>query len=195
MRPFSPRRLVWRTTPAGHPECQKRNQTLTSPAEAVSSLLRLDDQPEYGWALFDAFDAVARKLLEPLGVSFLDVVPMTQLRPDAHTQARFHISGSWKLTRPDCMHLALPGVPDEWNALLLSRLDACLHHTPHKSNSTDGCSDGVLTPLDRPLDTPLLLASPPAPPIPGGRHAHAHRHPTRLNNPANGGTTQVPAPL
>ena len=65
----------------------------------------------------------------------LDVSPMTALRPDAHTQMQYRRYPSRVLSDPDCLHLALPGVPDVWNALLLSRLGKCESprgHSPTK---------------------------------------------------------------
>ena len=41
----------------------------------------------------------------------LDVAPMTRLRPDAHLRPK-----------TDCLHFALPGVPDWWNHLLATVL-------------------------------------------------------------------------
>jgi hypothetical protein len=51
----------------------------------------------------------------------LPAAAVTRLRPDAHTAVRH---GGGKLP-PDCLHLALPGVPDVWNALLLGAIDEC----------------------------------------------------------------------
>ena len=64
------------------------------------------------------YDRAASDTLGALGARIFDVRPMTALRPDAHTQKRFG-------GQPDCLHLALPGVPDWWSALLLFTIETC----------------------------------------------------------------------
>jgi hypothetical protein len=41
------------------------------------------------------------------------------VRPDAHTEHQY-AKGKY-----DCLHYALPGVPDWWSALLLATMEAC----------------------------------------------------------------------
>ena len=60
-------------------------------------------------------------MLAPLGVRFLDIARLSLMRPDAHSKIRY----SMGLAPPDCSHLAVPGVPDWWNLLLLSRVAEC----------------------------------------------------------------------
>ena len=119
-------RLAWRTLHAGHFECDQHHAPLSSASEALVGLLRCGSRctDEHGWHLFTAYDGAAREMLEPLGVLTLDVHTMSVLRPDAHTQRRY----SERPREPDCMHLALPGVPDWWGALLLATIDACGIH-------------------------------------------------------------------
>lgn len=71
----------------------------------------------YGWQMYSMFDHAARAILEPVGARFLDVVPMSDQRPDAHTAYRYR-SGR-RRAAPDCLHPSLPGIPDTWNAMLL----------------------------------------------------------------------------
>ena len=157
------RRLIWRSTPPGHPRCIERTahgcrfgsqgRPFCEWASADGSPPALDSVPigtrnadahthgsihasaaaqlasaevdastdRFGWDNFPDFDALARHLLQPLGVAYLDVVPMSAPRADAHTGMR---SGLGK-NAPDCLHWALPGVPDWWNALLLGALLDC----------------------------------------------------------------------
>lgn len=115
--------LVYRSTPAGHPECN----TLTSPADEQTyarwaSNLDTDRYDGWGWHLFAGFDLAAREIFAPLGAAaFLDVASPSAQRPDAHTAKRH---GGGRLP-PDCLHWSLPGVPDVWNYMLLGALMHC----------------------------------------------------------------------
>ncbi len=77
---------------------------------------------KFGWHLYNGYDAVAKQLLLPLGVHWLDINQMTHQRPDGHTQFR-HGGGTMP---PDCMHMTIPGIPDTWNALLIRAVERCL---------------------------------------------------------------------
>ena len=67
-------------------------------------------------------DQLAVELLSPsCDLSVLDVTPMARLRPDAHTAVRH---GGGRLP-PDCLHWALPGLPDVWNAMLVGAIAEC----------------------------------------------------------------------
>ena len=118
--PNAAHRLVFRTTPPGHPGCAGVLAPYATTADAFDALWR-GSREDHDWHLFASYDAMAREVLRPLGVDVLDVVPLTLLRPDAHTQVRYNRG----FGPPDCLHHALPGVPDVWNRLLLSRLDSC----------------------------------------------------------------------
>lgn len=123
-------RLVYRTTPAGHPGCESF-RVPDRPAESatVASYARWSSMSgaqdarfdTYGWEWFAGYDRVARDILEPLGVAFLDVTILSALRPDAHTAFRH---GGGRLP-PDCLHWSLPGVPDAWNRMLIAALEHC----------------------------------------------------------------------
>lgn len=131
-RPFHPtKQIVFRSTPPGHPRCDEFGDlTPSSPESQQSSVRAWLSCPEcvdlYGWPLLPMFDRVARDILEPTGVHFLDVTTMSNQRPDAHTAWR-HDNGRLP---PDCMHYTLPGVPDHWNALLISALERCVAPLP-----------------------------------------------------------------
>ena len=73
--------------------------------------------PSYNVAIYAAI-ANSSRILQRNGLKnqpdILDVMPMTLLRPDGHR--------TW--IRPaDCLHYALPGVPDWWNHALQAKLD------------------------------------------------------------------------
>ena len=114
--------LVYRSTPVGHPECS----TLTTPADEQTYAKwatnpSTDRYDGFGWHLFAGFDRAAREIFAPLGAAFLDVASPSAQRPDAHTAKRH---GGGRLP-PDCLHWALPGVPDVWNYMLLGALMHC----------------------------------------------------------------------
>ena len=98
-----------------HARCMSKARPPSScPANATSD-------KGYSWDIYPEFDKVARALLTPLGVRFLDITQLSRLRPDAHSKVRY----GGGLLPPDCSHLAVPGVPDWWNLLLLSRIAEC----------------------------------------------------------------------
>ena len=118
--PDASHRLVWRTSHTGHPGCNNYTRPLTSPGDALAGLLACRECVEdWGWHLYPALDRAARDRLGNLGALAFDVRPMTALRPDAHTQH------SYAPGKYDCLHLALPGVPDWWSALFLSIMESC----------------------------------------------------------------------
>jgi hypothetical protein len=133
--------VVWRSTPQGHPGCVMEGKgcrfgtsgrphcPYLEPPRGSTALEEVNRHwstcPEclnqFNWHLFPSYDNVARELLEPVGVRFLDVSIMSRGRPDAHTAVK-HGQGKFP---PDCLHWALPGVPDWWNALLFGALLEC----------------------------------------------------------------------
>lgn len=126
-RALAPRRrlVIWRTTAPGHPGCEEEWLPLSRWEQRNASAGRWAACPHcvdrLAWALFPAYDALARSLLEPLGVRVLDVSHMSAQRPDAHEECKY---GGGKMAA-DCLHWVLPGVPDAWNALLLSSISEC----------------------------------------------------------------------
>eukprot|EP00613_Pedinella_sp_CCMP2098_P021390 CAMPEP_0171695564 /NCGR_PEP_ID=MMETSP0991-20121206/7829_1 /TAXON_ID=483369 /ORGANISM="non described non described, Strain CCMP2098" /LENGTH=387 /DNA_ID=CAMNT_0012284247 /DNA_START=237 /DNA_END=1400 /DNA_ORIENTATION=+ len=121
--------VMFRTTPEGNPWCNsKENPHLSDMNEWSKETWRiisgevLPPDPEmfklqWHWQLFQAYNEAAAKILRPLGVKMLDVVPMTRLRP----------SYDWN-TRPgkklDCLHGNL--AVHEWNTLLVNAIAADL---------------------------------------------------------------------
>ena len=117
--PSDAHRLIWRTTSMGHPRCNTYNAPLSSVHQAAEALLGCEVCVEqWGWHTFPMYDRAASELLGAIGAHVLDIRPMSALRPDAHSAKLFR-------GQPDCLHYALPGVPDWWGALLLSTMDAC----------------------------------------------------------------------
>ncbi|GJP34050.1 hypothetical protein CLOM_g18522 [Closterium sp. NIES-68] len=95
--------IIYRSTPPGHAHCDR----LKTPLRKRQNPMKLP----YHWGDFGAQNAVAKQLVEGVGGVFLDVDPMTVLRPDGH------------LDPPrDCLHYCLPGPPDEWIRLLYHML-------------------------------------------------------------------------
>ena len=185
-------RLIWRSTPAGHPRCletacavgleynhariEERGapscEQLAPPPDALQNhgtahrartahAAAPRAQPplsgadaaafaSFGWEHFASMDQVARRLLRPFGARYalsspstsvplnflyssasltghryLDVTPMSALRPDAHSATFTPATRNGKNLPPDCLHWSLPRVPDTWNAVLLGALRDC----------------------------------------------------------------------
>ena len=117
--PNDSHRLIWRTSHTGHPQCDKHHRPFSTPGEALDGLNRCTRCVEdWGWQWMPTYDHSATNVLGSLGAQVFDIRPMTTMRPDAHSEKRFG-------GQPDCLHLALPGVPDWWNALLLSSIETC----------------------------------------------------------------------
>lgn len=119
--PNAQRRLIWRTSHIGHPDCEKHEAPFSNPSDALTGLLGCQKCYEsWSWHQLPLYDHAAKQVLGALGAQIFDVQPMTALRPDAHTMKR--TSGGRVI---DCLHLALPGVPDWWGAVLLSAIERC----------------------------------------------------------------------
>ena len=79
--------------------------------------------PSWRWDEFASRDAIARDLIEtlPSGV-FVNVTPMTMLRPDGH------IGCTPAGTSCDCLHYFIPGPVDAWIQVLQHVLQGALRH-------------------------------------------------------------------
>ena len=109
-------RIVFRTSVPGHANCSAYHAPVAHPLE-ITSAYQWDLVPSYNVAIYAAI-ANSSRILQRNGLKnqpdILDVMPMTLLRPDGHR--------TW--IRPaDCLHYALPGVPDWWNHALQAKLD------------------------------------------------------------------------
>lgn len=122
--------VAYRSTPQPHLRCESFRQPTTPGSEQEREQLRqwveaYGNADKYNWHAFPSFNAVARAVLEPVGVRWLDVERMSFLRPDAHTATRYARACGGSRCPPDCLHFTLPGVPDTWNALLFGALERC----------------------------------------------------------------------
>ena len=121
--PDAKRRLVWRTSHLGHPNCENHIAPFSRPSEALEGLLQCKTCYEsWSWHQLPLYDHAATQVLRAVGAQVFDVQPMTALRPDAHTER----SSRTKVGKVvDCLHLALPGVPDWWGSMFLSAIEKC----------------------------------------------------------------------
>jgi hypothetical protein len=119
--------VVFRTTPAGHPNCSQYDAPFVTLAEAqCKASLGVNNEftQKFSWHLFANFTRLLKTKVAEFaeehqmhdlrhsgGAMVLNVDPMTALRGDGH--------------RPqlgDCLHYYLPGPVDSWNHLLISVL-------------------------------------------------------------------------
>lgn len=139
--------VVFRTTPAGHPNCSQFSAPFVTLAEAQSRVkLGVDNDvtQKFSWHLFANFTRLLKTKIAELspeyqvtdlkrsgGAMVLDVDPMTVLRGDGH--------------RPqlgDCLHYYLPAGPvDSWNHLLISML--LQKHASEIARSIESLSDEI----------------------------------------------------
>ena len=100
--------VLWRTAYAGHPNCSSSDVPLLEPPPPLS----ID---KFHWNAFKDHSSFLRATLQADArysrFGLLDIVPMTELRPDGH-RPEFH----------DCLHYYLPSVVDWWSHLLFTRL-------------------------------------------------------------------------
>lgn len=106
----APLRVVWRTTTAGHADCDahvnpgaaSRAAYAQAPAAAAEN---------FGWDKFEHQTGIVRKMLMkalPRGaLRFIEASQMSAERGDRH------FGGG------DCLHWCLPGPPDWWNKVLM----------------------------------------------------------------------------
>lgn len=88
--------IIFRATAAGHPNCAEHTAPLDEP-------MSLEGAPD-NWQIFEKQNKLARHAVELVGGMFVDVQPMTALRPD------WHVLGHNK----DCRHHCQPGPVDDW---------------------------------------------------------------------------------
>jgi len=109
--------IAYRSSVPGHANCMDHKQPFGSIGEFQHPDL-------YQWGNIDGYNQYTRHKLQEVGRSsggvdgglspywvYLDVYPMTILRPDGH-----------KSPNRDCVHYILPGPPDWWNHLMFSNL-------------------------------------------------------------------------
>ena len=121
--------VVFRSTPSGHPDCSMRTPPILGhSADAALSSTHAPSpssmyNPSWRWDEFASRDAIARDLIEtlPSGV-FVNVTPMTMLRPDGH------IGCTPAGTSCDCLHYFIPGPVDAWIQVLQHVLQGALRH-------------------------------------------------------------------
>lgn len=100
--------IVFRSTPAGHPNCSLHERPLEMP-------LNITEWP-YNWDKFEEQNRFAKRMVESVGGVFFDVQPMTSLRPD------WHVLGA----RGDCLHHCRPGPVDDWVKVFARMLEELL---------------------------------------------------------------------
>lgn len=100
-------RLVYRGTHASSRACTSRTDPETRPWAEVDSLLRSRANAQYNWRGIASQGDIARAVLGPHGITYLDTYVATGMRPGGR------MPGS-------CNHFCLPGPIDDWVRLLLA---------------------------------------------------------------------------
>ena len=82
----------------------------------------------FNWHTIPSYNKAARRAFKDIpNVHFLDLAPLSVLRPDSHPYSFTEGQEAAKILRgageADCLHWCLPGVPDTWSALLLELID------------------------------------------------------------------------
>ena len=132
--------VVMRTAVPGHGNCLLNSQPTATPGPFIST--------QYEWDRIPSMNSYMRSRLpagaesgsrwrraaagpragapsephEAFHAEILDVSAMTLLRPDGHVRPVDSKQVTELHMRPDCLHYALPGVPDAWNYALLATL-------------------------------------------------------------------------
>lgn len=114
-------RIVFRTTPAGHPDCHESAQPVLGAAPPPAKEFPGRYSTRYKWHVVDQQNAVAVAAFQKIGALVLDVEPLTWRRPDSHKAPLPSANGPHPKT-VDCLHYTLPGPIDTWNWLLLNAL-------------------------------------------------------------------------
>jgi hypothetical protein len=90
---------IFRSTVPGHSKCM----TLTSAFESLESAERhVEQHPWYDGPEFKYQNAIAKDIVEPYGLIYLDTYEPTVLRGDMHSSSK------------DCLHYCLPGPSLIW---------------------------------------------------------------------------------
>ena len=93
--------IIMRSTPPGHVYCNNYSEPIAEPQDP-------DSLPHH-WGEFARQNKILREEAEAVGAVFMDVNPMTVLRPDGHLGPPI-----------DCLHYCIPGPLDVWAQLLLN---------------------------------------------------------------------------
>ncbi|CAL8467406.1 g6944 [Coccomyxa elongata] len=108
---FKGERVFVRASVAGHPQCQLAQGP-------YSDFLYPHEEHWVNWGEFKGHNDAWRQAIAAQNDTrfvFLDVEPMTRVRPDGHLRP----------DGPDCLHYCLPGVIDYWTLLLASFWMSC----------------------------------------------------------------------
>ena len=115
-------RIVFRTSVPGHEYCDIYEEPFADVSEynngSQTHQRKKVSFRTYNWKYVEGFNRHTKQKLSNLanegGWMFLDVFPMTVLRPDGHRAP--------SRQPPDCLHYLNPGPIDWWNHLLYSQL-------------------------------------------------------------------------
>ncbi|CAI5470069.1 unnamed protein product [Closterium sp. Yama58-4] len=95
--------VVFRSTAPGHMGCTNA----TGPIKQRQDPKTLP----FGWGNFKRQNELLRGVVEEMGAVFMDIEPMTALRPDGHR-------GRITEQKTDCLHYCSPGPEDAWSEYL-----------------------------------------------------------------------------
>ncbi|CAI5531682.1 unnamed protein product [Closterium sp. Naga37s-1] len=93
--------IVYRATAPGHLNCKDYNKPLFKRQNG-------SDLP-FHWGEFKVQNDAVRPVVEAMGGVFMDVDPLSALRPDGHRGL---------VEKMDCLHYCLPGPEDTWSEFL-----------------------------------------------------------------------------
>ncbi|CAI5991924.1 unnamed protein product [Closterium sp. NIES-65] len=95
--------VIYRTTAPGHLNCLEHTRPIKERQDP--------EQLPYKWGNFKLQNELVKSIVEENGGVYMDVDPMTALRPDGH---RGDVGG----TRLDCLHYCSPGPEDTWSQFI-----------------------------------------------------------------------------
>ena len=93
--------IIVRSTPPGHVYCSNYSEPIIAPQDPASL--------PHHWGEFARQNKILKEEAEAVGAVYMDVDPMTVLRPDGHLGPPI-----------DCLHYCIPGPLDVWAQLLLN---------------------------------------------------------------------------